>query len=348
MVVIGSGQYISSFSEDADGELYVLRVESNEIHRLVPAGAPVPSTFPDWLSETGCVDPTDEHQPASGMIPYGVNHALWSDGAAKGRYLALPDGATIDVDADGDMDLPIGSVVMKHFWVGGAYVETRLLMRHDDGAWAGYSYEWNQAQTDAALLPQAGKRRVLPNGQTWVFPSRNGCLSCHTAAAGRTLGLELAQQNRDFAYDAESCGNQLTTWDAIGLFTSALPGPVASLPALAAVDDAAASAEARARAVLHVNCSMCHRPNGGGGGNADLRVQTALAATNLCDVDPQEGDLGVNGAKLLMPGDPARSLVSVRMRRTGAGRMPKLGSLMVDPLGTAAIDAFITGLAACP
>ena len=348
VTLIGSGEYISAFSEDADGELYVLRVETNRIERLVPAGPPAPTAFPQTLSATGCVDATDARSPARGMIPYDVNHALWSDGATKERYLALPDAATIDVAADGDMILPIGAVVMKHLLVDDAYVETRLLVRHDDGNWAGYSFEWNDEQTDAALLPPVGKQKVLGNGQTWLYPSRNGCLACHTDAAGRTLGLELQQQNRVIAYEQGACANQLTTWDAIGVFTAALPGAAETLPALPAVDDATASTEARARALLHVNCSSCHRPNGGGGGLADLRAATSLAEAHLCDEAPAHGDLSIPDARLIAPGEPARSLVSVRMQRSGATRMPKLGSLVVDSGGVAVVNAFIEELTSCP
>ena len=51
------------------------------------------------------------------------------------RYFAIPDGTTIAITADQDWDLPIGSVAMKTFSVGGKRIETRLFMRHDDGGW---------------------------------------------------------------------------------------------------------------------------------------------------------------------------------------------------------------------
>src|SRR4029079_13115509 len=102
-----------------------------------------------------CVDPDDATRPAAGVIPYEVNAALWSDGAEKQRFVGLPDGAMITHNSDGDWDLPIGSVAMKTFSVGGKRVETRLFMRHDDGGWAGYTYEWNDDGRDATLLPAA-------------------------------------------------------------------------------------------------------------------------------------------------------------------------------------------------
>ena len=34
--------------------------------------------------------------------------AFWSDGAAKSRFLALPDGQQITVNGEGDFDFPDG------------------------------------------------------------------------------------------------------------------------------------------------------------------------------------------------------------------------------------------------
>ena len=71
-------------------------------------------------------------------------------------------------------------------------------MRHPDGIWAGYTYEWNDAQTEATRV--TGGKTVTVGGQTWIFPSEAQCLQCHTAAAGRSLGLETAQLNGNFTY----------------------------------------------------------------------------------------------------------------------------------------------------
>jgi hypothetical protein len=85
------------------------------------------------LSATGCVDPRNASAPAAGLIPYAVAAPLWSDGADKERWLALPNGTTIQVQADGDFSLPPGRVLMKHFRLAGDLVETRLFMRHANG-----------------------------------------------------------------------------------------------------------------------------------------------------------------------------------------------------------------------
>lgn len=346
-VVLDLDTRIASFSEDAEGDVYLLDHQTSTISRLVPAGPAPPDNFPTSLSATGCADPADPALPSSGLIPYGTAHSLYSDGAIKDRYMGLPDGTQATILEDGDIDFPVGTVFRKDFRIAGERIETRLLMRHDDGEWGGYSYEWNDDGTDATLLPPAGKTKTLANGQQWTYPSRNGCLTCHTSAARRVLGLELAQLNVGFVYPGEVLANQLTTLDHIELFDSDLPAPPADLPAFAPVDDESASAEDKARAYLHVNCAICHRPGGIGVADTDWRFETPLANMSLCNVAATEGNLGVDGAARLIPGDPARSLVSIRMKRLGAGRMPLLGSVVVDQQGTAVIDEWITSLQGC-
>jgi uncharacterized repeat protein (TIGR03806 family) len=291
------------------------------------------------------VDPSDPKQPAPGLIAYGVSAPLWSDNADKRRWMALPDNTRITVGNDGDFDFPNGTVLVKEFSLAGRRIETRLLIRHSDGGWAGYTYEWNDTQTDATLLP-AGKSRVF-GAQTWSFPSRNECAYCHTQAAGNSLGLEIAQLNYDFVYPTTNRqSNQIATLDHIGMFASP-PGDPMTLPRLPAYDAMAAPLAARARGYLHANCSICHRPQGTGQGPQDFRFGTAFGMTMLCNVDPQEGTLGITGAKLILPGDPSRSIVSRRMHALDANRMPPLATSMVDPVGSKLIDDWIMSLTGC-
>ncbi|MES1209940.1 MAG: hypothetical protein ABUS79_28725, partial [Pseudomonadota bacterium] len=124
----------------------------------------------DKLSATVCVDATNPKKPAASLIPYDVNSPLWSDGADKQRFLALPDGAVIHVKDctrepdtcktvaqggttfdEGHWVLPVGTVLVKNFLFGGRFIETRLFVRFAD-IWYGFSYQWNSAQTDATLV----------------------------------------------------------------------------------------------------------------------------------------------------------------------------------------------------
>jgi uncharacterized repeat protein (TIGR03806 family) len=323
----------AAFAEDLDGELYVLDL-TGEIWRIVPAGEPAPDAFPDRLSATGCFEGAD---PVPALIPYDVNAALWADGADKERWLAIPDGTSITVGPDGDWELPIGAVVAKEFRVGGQRVETRLLMRHADGTWAGYAYAW---EGDDAVLAEGG-RTVASVAGPWRIPSSPACLACHTEAAGRLLGLETAQLDRVFAYP-EGEANQIAVLTRIGVLD---PSPLDVTPLPDPTGSTGTTPE-RARAYLHANCAHCHRPDGPAPATLDLRY--GVAGGDGCGMAPIDGDLGVTGALVLDPGHPERSVLSLRMHRTDVARMPPLGTSVVDPLGTALVDTWIAGLRACP
>jgi uncharacterized repeat protein (TIGR03806 family) len=343
LLIDGEIGSIRSFAEDQDGELYV--VASRRIGRLVRAPKEAENTFPQHLSATGCVDPDHPTQPASGLIPYDVQVPFWSDGAEKRRWIALPEGTTIHIGADGDWELPIGTVLMKRFRLEDRLVETRLFVRHTDGGWAGYSYEWNDDQTDATLLP-GGKTKMI-NGQRYTIPSRTQCIQCHNDAAGYTLGLETLQMNRLYYYPtAGGWLNQLTVYQHMGLFDTPLSASPEDLPWMPRTSYEHERLSRRARAYLHANCAYCHRPEGPGQGPANFLFQTT--DMGVCDVPPTVDDLGIPQARLLAPGDPARSILSVRLHALDSSRMPPIGKNVVDSDGVALIDAWITSLRSCP
>ena len=343
-LLLETGWKIPSFAQDLDGEVYV--IEGTEVHKIVRAPDPKPDAFPSKLSRTGYVDPADPKRPSACMIPYDINVPFWSDTAEKERWLLLPDATTIDVKPDGEWDFPIGTVFMKHFRLEGALIETRLLMRHADGEWGGYSYEWDAGQADATLLPAD---KTVPIGTTmWTYPSRSQCLQCHTQASGRVLGLETAQLNKPILYPATGrTANQLATLDRIGAFTTALPGTPDALPSYPAIVDESVPLETRARAYLHANCSHCHRPGGAARGNADMRFSTPALQMNICNAVPSAEDIGIPGARIVKPGDPLKSIVSIRMHDTGSVRMPPIGRNVVDAAGAALIDAWISSWIYC-
>lgn len=335
----------TSFGVGPDDELYITDYYSSRIRKLEPSSGGS-DTIPDSLADTGCTDPADITQPYAGLVPYGLNAPFWSDGADKDRWLGLPDGTTITRAGDDDWEFPTGTVIVKNFRLDDALVETRHLMRHPDGSWAGYTYEWNDQQTAATRV--RGGKTVSIAGQDYIFPSEGQCMECHTSAAGFSLGLETAQLNRDFTYPStQRTANQLETLDHIIMFASPLPGPASGLPVMARPDDSSASLEARARAYLHTNCSQCHRPGGPAPSTMDLRYATDLQDTDACDVQPQQGDLGIGNARLIAPGDASRSLVVVRANRRDSNGMPPLGSSLVDDAGVALLTSWINGLGAC-
>ena len=352
----GAGQTDDGGNPDVPSTPYGLDTRPTNATCLAPA---TEADMPAMLSLTGCVDATDPTKPAAGLIPYDVRSPLWSDGADKRRWMALPEGGTIHIGADGDWDFPNGTVLVKFFLLGGQLVETRLFARlrgGDGGAsagtWRGFSFYWNAAHTDAQLLQGNGTMDYDVGGttQTWFFPSRDECNKCHAAVAGYTLGLETAQLNSDFSYPGGRVANQLETLEHIGAFDAPLPARPSDLPALA-LPSGTAPVDARARSYLHANCSMCHRPGTDStfGVAIDLRFATAFKDTGICNVSPAKGDVGVGGAVLLAPGDPGKSVIVLRPSSTSSTwRMPPLASSIVHTDGVALLTSWISGMTACP
>lgn len=349
-LLLESGINMATFAQDLEGEIYVVNFFDGTIHALSAAGPAPADDFPKRLSDTGCFDPAEPARPAPGVIAYDVASPLWSDGADKQRFLAIPDGTQLHMESDGDFSFPAGSVLMKTFLVGGKRVETRLLVRHDDGGWAGYAYRWRDDGSDADLL--AGSEIVdLPGGQTWRIPSRADCTACHTAAARHALGPEFLQLNGDFVYEATGRrSNQMDTLVHIGLFDDLADGDldVETMPRLSALDDDDASLADRARSYLHSNCSSCHRPGGPGRSDADMRFLVPWSSQGMCGVAPEAGAFGISGAALVRAGDPDASVLLHRMQAVDAARMPALGSSVVDDEAIELMQAWIDGLSGCP
>jgi len=339
----------SSFGEDEAGELYVCSFNGS-IYRFEENGTPPPAgPVPTLLSRTGLFDSLAPLTPSAGLVPYDVNAPLWSDGAVKRRWIALPDNEAITFDASDAWSFPLGTVIVKHFDLTTApgvvtRVDTRVLVRESRG-WRGYSYRWNDAGTDASLVEDAETREFTiqeaggPRMQTWTYPSQDDCLRCHTPAAGYVLGVTTAQLNRDYAYGAVS-DNQLRTWDHIGMFNDAVPAP-SQLSALAKPADVAAPLDDRARAYLDSNCSSCHRPQGPTAVNLDLRWSIAEAAMQLFDVVPSDGSLGLPGERRAVAGTKESSTLWERMRLRDDKAMPPLGSHVVDAFGVELIGDWI-------
>src|SRR5207245_11550856 len=88
-------------------------------------------------------------------------------------------------------------------------IETRLLTRQQ-GQWVGYSYRWDERQSDATLVGAKGDEkefaiqdRHAPRAvrrQVWRYPSRAECMACHSRAANFVLGLTAAQLHKGQDY----------------------------------------------------------------------------------------------------------------------------------------------------
>ena len=79
-------------------------------------------------------------------------------------------------------------------------------------------------------------------------------------------------------------------------------------------------------------------------GTVDMRFTTALSDSHLCELS--ERDPGKVPKYRLVPKNPQKSNMSVRVHALDELRMPKIGSKVVDPMGAALIDEWINGMPA--
>ncbi len=179
--------------------------------------------------------------------------------------------------------------------------------------------------------------------QSWIFPSGNDCLTCHTTAAGFSLGLEAAQLNHNLTYTSTGrTANQLRTLDAITMFTTPLGDP-ALQPSMPDPFDTSAPLAQRARAYLHTNCAQCHRPGGVAPSSMDLRYATLLRTRTPAECHRRPATSGSARRRASSrPGSAANSVLVARMNRRDSNGMPPLASSIVDTAGVALLQQWIT------
>lgn len=292
------------------------------------------------LSGTGLFLSTAALLPTVELIPYEVNSPLWSDGAAKKRWMKIPEGQRISFAQEGAWDLPTGTILIKHFEINlGAptlrRLETRLLIRRDT-QWEAYTYKWNAGQTDAELLSPSpySERLTHANGYTqrWMYPSQAQCFECHQNSRGIALGFNTLQLGGKNA-------SQIQAWNELRLFSEDISN--SRLVAYADPSDATQSLSVRARSYLAANCMHCHYTLENTQVPIDLSFNVPVGKMQILDAVPHASDLGIPGGKLVVPGNKELSILWHRMKSTGPERMPFLGSRVVDPLGVELIGQWI-------
>jgi uncharacterized repeat protein (TIGR03806 family) len=317
--------------------------------------------MPVLLSQTGAFSDTRNLIPGGGLIPYDLIVAFWSDGAYKSRWVAIPKGK-IAFSRTAEWGFPKGTVFVKTFELPTdatnpalkRRLETRLLVLDRDGGVYGVDYRWRADLSDADLLDTSVTEDIPIKSatgevhtQTWYYPSRKDCLTCHSARAGRVLGVKTRQMNHPFAYPSGVSDNELRTWNHLGLFEPRISeGDLAILPKLAAADDPTRTVEDRARSYLDANCSHCHQP-GGTVANFDARYGTPLEKQVLIE-GPILIDQGIDRARVISPHDPWRSILLMRVNTAGDIRMPPLARETIDQKGVQLLHEWIMSLPGPP
>jgi uncharacterized repeat protein (TIGR03806 family) len=308
--------------------------------------------------------------PNAGMVPFGVNSPLWSDGAVKKRWIVLPGNAKITFSATNEWTFPTGTLMVKHFDLPindtnpaqTKRLETRVFYVDQAGGTSyGATYKWRADNSEADLLTNATvpldeiETITTATGtrtQTWSYPSRDNCLNCHNPAAATVLGPKTRQLNGSYYYPGGVTDNQLRTWNYLQMFSTPISeSAIAGYDQLVVVSDVNATLEERVRSYLDANCAQCHRP-GAPEGRArwDARYNTALGSMGIIDA-PVLADnvLGLANPRIIFPLDPPDSMLLQRMLSVNpAVRMPQIASHVVDQEATITITAWINTLPASP
>lgn len=312
---------------------------------LAPGGAGAQEALPERLADTG--------YGRLEALPFAPQYPLWTDGAAKRRWLHLPPGRFIDASRPDAWQFPPGTKLWKEFAFAGRPVETRFIERQADGRWRYASYVWNADGSDARLAPDAGVALAVagaPGGRYGV-PSRLDCTACHEGSATPVLGVSALQLSPDrdplapHADPARPGDADLRSLSARGWLRGLPAALLATPPRIAA----ASPVERAALGYLHGNCAHCHQDQGAPvalvlaqsvadpAGSA-ARVRAALlngpARYHPADAPPD--------ARLVVPGAPEASLLLQRLQsRQPLRQMPPLGTRVPDDAGIAAVTTWI-------
>lgn len=342
-----------ALAEDEDGEIYTLVLGGYS--KLVRD--PTKDLIPKTLTETKIWKDLASATLNDEFVPYEINSPLWSDAAAKKRFISVPPGKQVTSDTDGKLVFPVGTRFVKMFDLPANVkpknrnqrLEVRVLVVGEKTTY-GLTYKWNADGTDGDLVTEPTEEAIedTATGQTrsWHFPASTGeCWSCHRSE-NRILGFTPRQLNLVRA-DGKK---QLEALAAVGVFDAS---KISTFPdGLTKPSDTTATLEARALAYLAANCSGCHHDgNSFTGGAPTWRAEpgVALNARGLIGApnnnDPMAKALGLPGAPLIDPGNPANSILLGRIKSTDERtRMPPLARNMVDPDGAALIEAWIASM----
>lgn len=347
--IAGEGGIVAFGADPANGDVLMANINSGRIRRLT--GSSTASSYPSTLGATGLFADLSDLSPNPGLLPYKVNLPFWSDHAVKRRWFIIPDASSkMTWSRDANWSYPTGQIWVKHFdlpltrsnpplatdpQAPVKRVETRLLVKTASGSY-GVSYRWNDAGSEATLVPDEGADfdlNVTQNGQPytqhWHIPSRAECSICHTGKAGHSLSMNTRQLNLSNTINTRT-GNQLNLLKYAGYFSN-VPDSPNTLPRHLGPDETGFSPEARVRSYLAVNCAYCHQAGGTAAPAVwDGRPELTLAQTGLIN-GHATNDGGSSLNKLVVPGDLAHSVIYNRVALTnGFSRMPPLASSELD------------------
>ncbi len=316
---------------------------------------------PARLSETGLFLADGSIDPRN--RPFVPQYPLWSDGAAKSRWIRLPEGASIDVSDIDAWRFPVGTTIWKEFAWAGRKVETRMMRAVGDGQWMYATYVWTEDQTDALLAPTDGVPAIaeIAPGKRHSIPSLTDCQTCHGSSPAAVLGfnaLQLSDDRDPLAPNAEPLRpGAITLRTLVEENRLAPPRPELALhpPRIREKNPVARAA----LGYMSANCGGCHNSRGplarlgfsllhdvAGKPDAPEPARATAVGANGRYVVP---GVSVESSRIVAPGAPESSALFHRMRsRRAASQMPPLGTVLADEKAINLVEQWIEGLEAPP
>jgi uncharacterized repeat protein (TIGR03806 family) len=314
------------------------------------------------LSEYGFFDsPLASLHPREMVLPYEPITSLFTDYAFKKRFVWMPKGAEAQIDAEGVVQFPLGTILIKHFYYPADFsnekekwdmMETRLLVKSGE-EWKAYSYVWNEDDSDAFYNPvgdilKAGfvDKMGLAKSVDYAVPNKNQCKSCHNRDnVIKPLGPIVQNLDKDVVYP-EGKMNQVTKWQSVGYLAKEYVRKPDHKP-IADWQDKTKSLEERSLAYLQVNCGHCHRENGSAHttGLFLLTTMEDRKKLGICKT-PVAAGKGAGNLKFdIQPGQPEASILLYRMKSEDPGvMMPELGRMIKHEEGIQLISDWIASM----
>lgn len=313
-------------------------------------------TPPRLLSETGLYADAGALAVDPRNLSFSPQYPLWTDGAAKGRWIRLPPGATID-GADVDAwTFPIGTRFWKEFTFGGRRVETRYMELQANGKWLYAAYEWAPDGRDAMLAPDRGRRDAfaLGHGRFHGVPGTADCKVCHQGGPAEVLGFSTLQLSPAVDTAALHGATGASGIKLDYLIANGLIKGYERWPSRAPVIEAKSEAERLVLGYLHGNCGQCHNSraslaNLGMFLREELLLPPGSVVETLVGKPVKKSAPGQSADAILRidPGHPERSALLQRLSsRYPALQMPPLGTALVDDEAVALVIKWITELEA--
>lgn len=321
--------------------LFVAAVAMAETKPAISDAAIMARVNPPALSAFGFFDGGAGNSSPT-LIPYSLRTPLFSDYAEKQRFIHMPAGAKLTVDAVGKVAFPVGTALIKSFGYsdgngGLKIIETRLLLHRSEG-WVALPYVWRADGKDADL--KVGGTRVpvtfkISNGRqqsiSYAVPNKNQCKQCHSSG-DVIVPIGPVAQNLVFPRKGDAAkllgkkgGSLEAKWD----------------------DPTSGTLDQRAHAYLRVNCGHCHAPKGSASNSGLILDGSAksAAAFGIGKRPVAAGRASGDMDFIVEVGKPDRSILINRMKSTDPGiAMPEVGRALVHDEGVELLEEWIASM----